>query len=209
MKKLLQSIIVLATVALTTGARAQTFTAGNLVIFRLGGDASQIACAGTATGCVLTNRGTRVWLDEYQILSDPSGTPTNVAFAASHLIRTNYYGANSPLIANGTAFGNGLITRSVDGRFILLAGFGATFGQFTNVSIASSPFADEAPRVVGLVSGNGDIDTSTTLTNMNSDNAESRSPASTDGTNIWLASDAGGAGGEQYMTRGDTDPIVL
>src|SRR2546425_8728399 len=153
MKTILRSIILLAVVALATGAQAQTFTAGNLVFFRLGGDGSQTACSGPlTTGCLLTNRGTKVWLDEYQILSDGSGTPTNVTRVQSLLVRTNYYGANSPLIANGTAFGNGLITRSLDGRFILLAGFGATLGQFTNVSIASSSFAVEAPRVVGLVS---------------------------------------------------------
>src|SRR5437667_2034691 len=98
MKTIIRSSIVLAAIALATGALAQTFTAGNLVIFRMGGDASGIACSGTLeSGCALTNRGTRVWLDEYQILSDGSGTPTNVAFVTSHLIRTNYYGANSPL----------------------------------------------------------------------------------------------------------------
>jgi len=111
MKAIIRTTIVLAAIALGTNALA--FTDGNLVIFRMGP-------AGGGPVGTLTNAGTVVFLDEY--------TTNGAATGVSVMMPTNYFGANSPLLANGTAFGNGLITRSVDGRFILVAGYGATPG---------------------------------------------------------------------------------
>src|SRR6266404_6466437 len=117
MKRIIRSSVVLLAVALGKNALATGFTAGNLVIYRLGGNSS-----GAASGA-LTNAGTVVWLDEYT---------TAGAFVRAHMMPTNYFGANSPLLANGTAFGNGLIAPSVDGRFVVVPGYGATLGQFSN-----------------------------------------------------------------------------
>src|ERR1035438_2407363 len=103
MKRIIRSSIVLLAVALGTGALAQSFTSGNLVVYRLGGKASGTTAGSTfGNGGVLTNAGTAVWLDEYT---------TGGTFVRSHLMPTSYFGGNSPLIANGTQFGSGLITR--------------------------------------------------------------------------------------------------
>jgi hypothetical protein len=196
MKRISVLVTTFVALALSTGALAQSFTAGNLVIYRVGGNASG------ATSGSLTNAGTVVWLDEYS---------TSGVFQTSHMMPTNYFGANSPLIGNGTAFGNGLITTSVDGRFIVLAGFGATLRQLST-SLATS-FATVVPRVIGVVGGNGNIDTTTTMTNNasgGSSGGEIRSVVSTDGTNFWTGGDALSGGGLQYTSRfSDSDAITF
>jgi hypothetical protein len=177
MKKILGLSVLLLAFALGTNVLAGSFTNGNLVVYRMG----------TGAAGSLTNRGSVVFLDEYT---------TNGILVQSVMMPTNYFGAQSPLIAQGTAFGSGLIASSVDGRFILVGGYGATLGQFTNISLASTT-PTEAPRVVGLVDGNGNVDTTTTLTNSIS-SEELRSATTIDGTNLWFAGDSGGV---QYMTR--------
>ncbi len=189
MKRIIRSSIMLLAVALATAAQATSFTAGNLVIYRLGGNAS----GGTAG--VLTNAGTVVWLDEYT---------TAGAFVRSHLMPTNYFGGNSPLLANGTAFGNGLIAPSQDGRFILVPGYGATLGQFSS-SLGTS-YGTDAPRVVAVVDGNGNIDTTSVLTNSLVDGEEIRSATSTDGTNLWVG---GSNSGVRYLLRGSSSNTQL
>jgi PKD repeat protein len=180
MKRILSLVTALAAWALGTNALAAftNFTAGNLVIYRVGDGVQTV-----------TNIGNSVFLDEYT---------TNGTLVQSLLIRTNYFGANSPLIASGTASAEGEITRSVDGRFIMLTGYGATLGQFTNFSLPST-YSTEAPRVVGLVDGNGNVDTTTVQTNSLASSESIRSAASTDGTNIWFS---GNTSGIRYTTRG-------
>src|SRR6267154_3504208 len=112
MKKILGLVAVLMVVALGTSAFAAAFTAGNIVIYRVGN--------GTQA---LTNTGNSVFLDEFT----QAGT-----WVQSLLMPTNWYGANAPLITDGAGFAQGLITLSEDGRFIVLTGFAATLGQFTN-----------------------------------------------------------------------------
>src|SRR5205809_2441626 len=193
MKTIIRLSVVLTAVALATGALAAPFAStNNLVIYRIGGDASGNSAA------TLTNRGNVVWLDEYQPLFDGSGTPTNLVRIQSIMLRTNDFGAYSPLVGSGTAFASGLITRSVDGRFILVNGYGTDLGIFTNASLQGND-ANSVPRVVGLVDGNGDQDTTTTRTNNDFNSVEVRAATSTDGTNLWTSADGGGV---QYGRRG-------
>ncbi len=168
-------------------AHAAPFTAGNLVIYRLAGTTNSGAIVTSAS---LTNAGNIVWLDEFT---------TNGTYVQSIMMPTNYFGANSPLIGHGTTFGSGLITRSADGRFVVVAGYGATLGQY-NFSLQSAT-SIEAPRIIGLVGGNGNIDTTTAVTNSLVSGDEIRSAASTDGTNLWFA---GAVNGAQATTRGST-----
>ncbi len=178
MKRILGLVGALMVLALGTNVFAAAFTAGNIVIYRTG-DGTQN----------LTNTGNSVFLDEY------TQARTRVQ---SIIMPTKWYGANAPLITDGGGFAQGLITRSQDGRFIMLTGFGATLGQFTNFSIFSSFASNEAPRVVGLVDGFGNINTTTTLTNTLAEE-EIRSAASTDGTNFWVG---GATTGIKATTRG-------
>lgn len=194
MKRILGLATPFVALTLAAAAWAASFTSGNLVIYRHG-DGSQ----------TLTNTGNSVFLDEYQILSDGSGVPTNLLFVQSIMMPTNYFGANSPLIASGTAFADGMITRSQDGRFILVPGYGAMLGQITNFSIVSAT-GIEAPRVIALVDGSGNIDTTTVQTNSVASGDDFRSATSTDGTNIWSS---GGSGGIRYATRGSAAATQL
>lgn len=183
MKRILSFGIALVAVALGTNALAANFTAGNLVIYRVGPE-------GTGNNG-LTNKGNSVYLDEYS---------TNGVLQQSIPIRTNYFGANSPLIASGSATAEGQITRSGDSRFIVLTGYGALLGQMTNYSLPGSyVFGDRVTRVVGLVDAYLHVDTTTVQTNSSQEDSTGiRTAVSTDGTNVWFGSDVTGI---KYATR--------
>ena len=91
MKKILGLVGVLMVLALGTNAFAAAFTAGNIVIYRVG-DGTQ----------PLTNIGNSVFLDEYT----QAGT-----WVQAIMMPTNWYGANAPLITDGWGFAQGLMTR--------------------------------------------------------------------------------------------------
>lgn len=184
MKKALSLITAFVTLALGTSALAFQFTDGNIVVYRVGSGAN-----------VLTNAGSPVFLDEYT---------TNGSLVQSFMLPTNYFGAYSPLIGSGTAFGSGLITRSVDGRFIMVNGYGATLGQIS--TSLGSAFANSIPRVTGLVDGQGNTDTTTIQTNSARDKVELRAAVSDDGINIWTSGDGGGI---RYQTRGSTSSTAV
>jgi len=197
MKRILSLMTVLATLALGTNAGAASFGAGNIVIVRVG-DGTQI----------LTNIGNSVFLDEYTTnaiwaAALSSGTPTPVQTIA---MPTNWFGGQAPLIMSGPATGQGALSRSVDGRFLLLAGYGASPGQFGTqalVSTTTTGVLNQVARVVGLVDGSAHIYTSITQTDANNDADEPRSAVSLDGTNAWLVGEGNATGGK-YLLGGRT-----
>ncbi|HEX8913800.1 MAG TPA: PEP-CTERM sorting domain-containing protein [Humisphaera sp.] len=170
-----------ATAACDAPALAAPITAGNLVVYRVGDGSA-----------ALTNAGTAVFLDEY------TATGTLVQSIA---LPTAANGSNLPLVASGTATSEGLLTRSADGRFIVLAGYGTTAGTAGVASSAST----SVPRVIGLINAQGTVDTTTGLTDAASAN-NPRSATSTNGTDLWLT---GGAGGIRYATKGGTTSTQL
>src|SRR5262245_8201285 len=84
---------------------AGAFSPGNLVIYRVG----------TGTGSLL-NTGNPVFVDEYS----PAGT-----LVQSIALPTTTVGSNRRLISSGTASSEGMLTRSADGRYLVLAGYDA------------------------------------------------------------------------------------
>src|SRR5262249_7862810 len=152
-------------------AVAATFTPGDIVVYRVG----------TGSGS-LTNTGNAVFLDEFS----PAG-----ALVQSIAIPATAAGSNKPLIASGTATSEGLLSRSADGRYLVLTGYGTTVGGATSLSGTT---ATAVPRVVGRVDSAGAVDTSTALTDFASGN-NPRSATSNDGAEFWVA---GGAGGVRY-----------
>ncbi len=185
-KKIISLVIALVMVAMGTSAFAAAFTAGDVVIYRVGG------IANGNDGAALTNQGNIVWLDEYTTNS------SGATLVQSIMMPTNYFGANSPLVCDAVASAEGEMTRSADGRFLVLTGYGSTLGQETNYALPSEN-ASSIPRVVGLVDGAGHISTTTVQTNSLSDGEGIRSAASTDGTNLWFSGDTSGL---RYTTRG-------
>ena len=139
---------------------AAAFNAGNIVVYRVGTGAAALSSAATA-----------VFLDEF------TGSGTLVQTIA---LPTADSGANQILTASGTATSEGMLTRSTDGRYLVLTGYDAAVGTAT----VNSSTASAAPRIVGRVDASGSIDTSTILTTAFS-GGNIRGAASVDGNNYW------------------------
>jgi PKD repeat protein len=133
MKKILSLACILVALSLETSVFAAAFTAGNLVVYRVGSGSG-----------VLTNTGNPVFLDEY----NTSGT-----LIQSIPVNTNAF------CAAGTSTSEGQMTLATNGQFVVFAGY-ATNG---NVASLASSFGTAVPRTVGRVNANGNLDLSTML----------------------------------------------
>ncbi|MFI5365205.1 MAG: hypothetical protein ACHQ4J_06240 [Candidatus Binatia bacterium] len=162
------------------------FTPGNVVVYRIG----------DGTTALSSGVGSPVFLDEYT----SAGT-----LVRSVALPTTANGANQPLVGSGTAGTEGLLTRSADGQYLLLTGYDAALGTG---SLTKST-ATAVPRTVGRVDANGDIDTTTALTDFSSGD-KPRSAASTNGMDLWLSSGSKATNpGVHYTTLGSTTSTVL
>jgi hypothetical protein len=167
------------------------FTAGNIVVYRVG----------TGVG-LLGNGATAVFLDEYT---------TTGTLVQSIAMPTTTVGANKALTATGRGDTEGKITVSADGQYLVLTGYNAPVGTG---GIGGSPSATR-PRTIGLVRYDGDISTTTALTDLSSGNFV-RCAVSTNGTDLWAcgAGSTGSTGGVRYATVGAststqlTDPLT-
>lgn len=126
----------------------------------------------------LTNDATATFLERRKI-ADGSivGTPLALPIAAA--------GANRPLTLSGLASVEGELSRSADGKYLIIGGYAAPPGA-TNVSSSSSATYS---RVIGRIDAAGNINTATASAAFNA--AAVRGVASTDGTMLWMSSDAG------------------
>ena len=180
-----QATVIGLLVLLPGAAVAAAFSAGDVVVYRVGdGSAS------------LVNTGSPVFLDEYT----PGGT-----LVQSIALPTTASGSSNQLIASGTANSEGLLTRSADGRYLLLTGYARDLGGGTSLSGTA---ATTVPRTVGRVKYDGTIDTSTALSDFASGN-NPRSAASSDGLDIWVAGAAGGVRYTRYSAFGSTTSTQL
>ncbi|MDX6202966.1 MAG: hypothetical protein QOJ83_2466 [Frankiales bacterium] len=161
----------------TSSAAAATFGGNHLVVYRVGSGAAP-----------LSNAATAVYLDEYS----PAGV-----LVRSIPVRTAKSGANAPLTATGLSTSEGEIVRSANGRFLTITGYDAVPGSTGpgGLSLTAS-LPTTVPRTLGIVDGNGTVDTSTTLTD---GPAIVRSAATIDGAHFWVA---GGNGGLRATTLG-------
>ena len=163
-------------------ASAAPFTAGNLVIYRVGNGIDS-----------LVNTGNPVFLDEY--------TPAGV-LVQSIAMPTVVSGLNRRLVASGIATSEGLLTRSANAGFLFLTGYDSALPGAVMLSGTASATVN---RVVGRVNTNGIVDTTTALTDF-ADANNPRSAVGSIGTNIWVA---GGAGGIRFTTLGSTTSTQL
>ena len=175
-------LAVLTQFALGTAVTAASFTTGNIVVYRVGDGSAALASSGTA-----------IFLDEYA--TTPGTAVQSIA------LPTTTAGSNRRIVASGTASSEGLLTRSTDGRFIVLTGYDAALAT---ASLTTSTSAT-VNRVIARVGANGVIDTTTALTDA-STGASPRGVASTNGTDLWIS---GGAGAERYATLGGTTSVQL
>ncbi|MCP9495297.1 MAG: carboxypeptidase-like regulatory domain-containing protein [Pyrinomonadaceae bacterium MAG19_C2-C3] len=164
------SILALVCFALLTGVsvQAQTFQSGNIVIYRIG--------PSTATGGTLSSAAQPVFLDEYT----QTGT-----FVRTIALPTVVDGNNRRLTANGTTSTEGLLTRSADGRFLVLTGYDAELNSTNPANVSGAT----VNRVVGRVNAAGTVDTSTTLSDAS---GNIRGAATADGSSIYVTTSGSG-----------------
>lgn len=156
-----------------------SFTPGNIVVSRVGDGVA-----------ALTNGATAVFLDEYT----PAG-----ALVQSIAMPTAVAGSDKRLTCAGTSTTEGLLTRSADGQFLVLAGYDAAVGTATIAS--STPAA--ANRVIARIDYNGVINSSTALTDIT---GAFRSACTTNGTDFWAS---GASAAVRYTGLGATTSLQI
>lgn len=174
--RILGGTVALATVAVAVpllsqpGAQAAAFTGGSLVVYRVGD--------GTTA---LSNAAAPVFLDEFSA----TGAPRQ-----SLALPTTSTAASGALTASGQGRSEGLISRSADGKAVVLTGYDAPpAASPSSTSIAASDPTSVA-RTVALVDGTGAIDTRTRL--KGADVPRIVRSAATDGSTVWVAGGNGG-----------------
>lgn len=162
------------------------FTAGNIVVYRIG--------TGTST---LNNSSTPVFLDEYT---------TACVLVQSIAMPVAVSGSNQMLTAAGTGNTEGILTLSTDGQYLVFTGYNAPVGTGGVAGTSSS----SRPRTIGLVKYDGTINTTTALTDLSSLSFV-RCAVSTNGTDLWAcgAGSLGNTGGVHYATVGATTSTQL
>jgi hypothetical protein len=174
MKRLL--LIALLTLLAFSGLHAQSqFALGNLVVYRVGD-----GVAG------LSNASTAIFLDEYTI----GGVKVqSVALPTS--------GA-SVITASGTATSEGVLTRSVDGRYLVLCGYGYPPGL-----AKINGTGDSVLRCIARIDYKAATDVTTRLGDAYDAN-NIRAAITTDGSGFWIAGPSGATGGVRYAKFGTT-----
>jgi hypothetical protein len=146
-------------------AGATSLTPGDVVVERDGNGGVE----------ALTSAATPVHLDEF----GPIG-----GLAATLALPTEVSGSNKPLLDSGGATSDGELTLSGTGECLLTVGIDAKPGtaHVLNTQDASNP------RVVAVVNGKGEINTTTALTNFANEN-NPRSATSSECKKIWVGGD--------------------
>jgi hypothetical protein len=160
-------IILFATYIKAANAQ-QGYNAGNLVVFKIG----------SSTTDTLSSAAFPVSLDEYNVTGN---------FVRNHPMPVVINGLNKRLVSSGSATTEGQIALSVDKKYLLVPGYD-TFPDRNRLSISGSNAA-VINRVVAVTGNDGQINTTTAISNSFSGNSF-RSVASTNGNNLWLAGTA-------------------
>jgi len=168
-------------------AAAQTapFEPGSVVVSRVESGVSGLA----GTGNVL-------FLDEYT---------TDGFLIQSIPMPTSASGTNHRLVVAGSSVTEGGLSRSSDGRFLLLSGYDAPVPYPANLSGTS---ATTIPRTIGRMDSFGYLDTSTVRT----DFASSGSPGSVvspDGDFLWMTGSKGGIRYSAFGNAGGSTSTLL
>ena len=167
------SVAELANPAFAPQPSAAAFNPSNIVVYRVGTGAAALSSAATA-----------VFLDEY----------TSAGTLAQSIALPTLTGGGRALTASGTATSEGLLTRSGDGRFLILTGYDAAVGTAAVNGTASSL----VQRIVGRVDANGTVDTTSNLGTTAFSGGNVRGATSLDGTAYWVT---GSVTGVVYTTH--------
>jgi hypothetical protein len=178
--KRLKIYVVIFSFLISFEASSQAFTPGNVVVCRIGNGTSSI------TGDLTVP----VFLDEYT----PSGT-----FVRTIAMPTTSVGTNRGITMwGGTRNIMGMMTLSADKQYLAIAGYDAPAGSDANVILLSTPVP---ARVIGLIKYDGQVNTTTAVTNW-SDNNAFNAAVTTNGIDIWCAGQGTINGGIRYTSLG-------
>jgi hypothetical protein len=144
----------------------------------------------------LTNAATAVFLERHYL--DTVG-----ALVETIAIPTAAGGNNQPLTMTGTTVNEGALTRSVDSKYVTLAGYAATPGTMGPSGAISTSTSGSVHRIVGRVSADGTVDTSTQMSVAFSQN-NVRGATSTDGTEFWVTGASSANGSIHYVQLGSS-----
>jgi hypothetical protein len=162
-------------------ASAAPFKPGNIVVARVGDGRAALTAAAAA-----------VFLDEYT----PAGQ-----LVQSVALPTSASSTNRILTAAGNGTSELAVTRSADGRYLVLTGYGATPGTAAVAGTSSSAVA----RVIGLIAADGSFNTSTYTGDAYSATSI-RAAATVDGTSFYSV---GGSSGVRYQVLGSAASTQL
>ena len=178
---LLLSFVLLSMVNVTI---AQKFTAGNLVVYRVGNG-----------GSTLSGIATNVFLDEY--------TPTGTLVRSVKLpgVAAEVTGTNKRVTASGSATSEGYMTRSANGLYLVASGYDADTAT-TGIGKTASATVN---RVVATIDVNATVNSSASAKNFSTGN-NYRSVVSADGLNFYLGGAVTGVG---YLKAGVDSTIQV
>jgi hypothetical protein len=193
-------------------ASAQYFTAGDLVVTTYGNP--------TGTG-ITDDEVTPITLNEYQL-----NTPTSATLVLADTLPTTGMGADVGIVGEYGSSSEGSLQLSGNGEYLTIGGYdgnqaakgiqpqtdtdnkNATYPTgtpYSSSTIALGQSNDtDVPRVAATIDANGDVDTSTTYSNVYNDN-NPRSVYSPDGTTFYLSGQGSGKtdeGGIYTITKG-------
>lgn len=174
----MKRIFTLLFTVLSITAIAQTpFLPTSVVVYRVGDGAAP-----------LRGVSTKVFLDEYS----PTGT-----LIQSIGLPTAASGANLALTATGSSSSEGLMTLSVDGKYLVFGGYNTDTGFVT----PNSTSASSLQRVIGRIDGLAVLNTSTSLGTSGFSTNNIRGVASVNGTEFYIS---GSGSGVRRAVLGDT-----
>jgi hypothetical protein len=148
-------------------------------------------------GSALTSAATATFLEEYTLEGKP------FPGVGSNIVKLPATGTDR-LTLSGTATSEGGLSRALDGRSVILAGYDAEAGTASVGSTASTA----VKRAVALLDRAHNVDTKTKFDTAFSGN-NVRGACTTDGKQIWASGNgSGGTGGIWTTTLGATDAGV-
>ena len=167
-----------------TGASAAPFTPGNLVVVRIGDGTAPLTSAATVT-----------FLLEY--------TPAGV-LVQTIALPTAAAGTNSILTNSGSSSTDALLTRSVNGAYLLLTGYDAAVGTLAVAGTASAT----NNRIIGRIAADGTFDTSTRLNDAFT-GGNIRSATSVNGSAFYAVGSTGGVRAVPFGNNGSTATTLV
>ena len=182
-----------------TAAANGTTKAASIAVSTTGAPPTVMVIRVDGGGAALAGTSSAVTLEEHKLTTDAALRTIAMPIAVTAA-------GNTALTLTGNSGTEGGLSRSGDGKYVLLAGYGIAPGTTSPNQTASSA----TPRVIGRVDNAGNVDTTTRITTLFSGTAAAsaaiRGATSTNGTDLWAT---GSTSGVVYTTLGGATAVAL